>query len=223
MQTIDAITSRWSCRAYLDKPVSREQVQSLLDIARWAPSGVNTQPWQVAVVSGATKQRISDAIIQARESGQKENPDYGYYPPEWNEPYKGRRKATGLALYGALKIERGDAEAQKNAWFNNYRFFGAPVGLFIFIDRQLETGSWVDLGMFIQSLMLAAIDAGLATCPQAALAEYPDIVREALSISAEQKLVAGLSLGYADMAHPVNQYRTEREPVETFSKWYDLD
>lgn len=215
-----AIQQRHACRAFLEKPVSEAQIQHILDIARWAPSGVNTQPWKVAVVQGQKKQDITDALIVAKDSQQQANPDYQYYPSRWNEPYKNRRKDCGLSLYGALEIRREDSEKQKHAWNNNYRFFGAPVGLFVFIDAELAQGSWLDLGMFIQNIMLAAIEEGLATCPQASLADYPDIVRQQLDWPSSDNLVCGISLGYADTEHPVNRYRLDREPLENFSKWY---
>lgn len=221
MDIINAIKSRWSCRAFLDKAIEPELIQQLLDTARWCPSGVNTQPWQVVVLTGNSQQQITAALIAAKEAGQSPNPDYDYYPKQWQEPWKSRRKATGLALYGALQISREDTDRQKEAWYNNYRFFGAPYGLLFFIDEQLSTGSWVDMGMFIQTVMLTAQGLGLATCPQASLAEYPDAVRKVLDIPATQKLVAGISLGYADKDHPVNNYRTEREPVDSFCRWYD--
>jgi nitroreductase len=175
----------------------------------------------VAVVRGQTHQRISEALIAAREAGEKESPDYGYYPEEWFEPYKGRRKATGLALYEALNIRREDTEARIQAWYNNYRFFGAPVGLLVFLDKRLGQGSWIDIGMFLQNIMLAAESEGLATCPQASLAEYPMIVRDILDIDDQMALVCGLSLGYPDPQAAVNGYRTPREPVEAFTRWYD--
>lgn len=221
MDIIDAITSRWACRAYLDKPVSQAQIRQILDSARWAPSGTNAQPWQVAVVSGETKQCISDALIQAREDQIPENPDYDIYPAEWIEPYKSRRKNTGLSLYGALGITKDDPAGRKKAWYNNYRFFGAPVGLLLFVDKDMGKGSWVDMGIFLQNIMLAATGLGLATCPQASLAEYPDKVREILGIPASQQLVAGVALGYPDTQHPVNNYRLEREAVDGFTRWYD--
>lgn len=221
MNVIDAITSRWSCRAYLDQTVSKEHIRQILDTARWAPSGTNIQPWQVAVVTGETKQRITDALIQARDDRQAENPDYIYYPTEWREPYKSRRKHTGLALYGALGIKKADPDSAKKAWNNNYRFFGAPVGLLFFIDNDLNKGSWLDMGMFLQNIMLTATGLGLATCPQFSLAEYPDKVRRILGLPDNQLLMAGMSLGYADKGHPVNNYRLEREAVDNFTRWYD--
>ena len=217
----EAIHQRRSTRAFLDKPVARETIEAILETARWAPSGVNTQPWQVCVLQGETRRRLGEAIIAARDSGQKENPDYQYYPREWVSPYRDRRKACGLAMYQALEIGREDRDKQKAAWYRNYRFFDAPVGLLFLVDAQLEKGSWLDMGMFIQNVMLAAKGFGLDTCPQASLAEYPDIVRQQLDLPADLQVVCGMALGYADPDHPVNRYRLERLAVDEFSHWYN--
>lgn len=220
MDVFDAITGRASTRAFLDQPVSDEQIRTILDAARWAPSGVNIQPWQVMVVRGTTKQRLADALITARAGG-KPNPDYTYYPEQWFDPFKERRKQCGLALYQALEIRREDTERQVEAWNNNYRFFGAPVGLLLFLDRRLGQGAWIDMGMFMQNIMLAARGLGLATCPQASLADYPDVVRTELGVEPELALLGGIALGYADADAAVNGYRTEREPVAGFTRWFD--
>lgn len=212
---------RHSTRAFLDKPVARETITAILDVARWAPSGVNTQPWLVAVVSGAKKEQIGTTLLAARQNKEPERPDYAYYPKQWDEPYKSRRKASGLALYAALGIAKEDTDARLKAWNYNYRFFGAPVGLLFFLDRALSQGSWVDMGMFVENVMLAARAHGLETCPQASLAEYPDLVRGILGMPESRALVCGMALGYADTAHPVNQYRTAREPVSVFTSWHD--
>ena len=221
MDVLEAMRGRKSTRAYLDKPVVRATVESILDAARWAPSGVDSQPWKVAVVTGTTKDRLSSDLLAARTAKQPENPDYAYYPSEWQEPYKSRRKATGLALYRALNIGKDDPLARLKAWNNNYRFFGAPAGLLFFVDRALAQGAWVDMGMFIENVMLAARAHGLDTCPQAALAEYPDIVRGILNFPNTHALVCGMALGYADANAPANSYRTEREPVNAFTTWHD--
>lgn len=157
MDVLEAMRGRKSTHAYLDQPVARATIESILDTARWAPGGVNCQPWQVAVVTGAIKTRIGDELLAARKTGQPENPDDAYYPEDWQEPYKSRRKATGLALYQALKIGKDDAFARLKAWNNNYRFFGAPVGLLFFVDQVLAQGAWVDMGIFIQNVMLARV------------------------------------------------------------------
>lgn len=221
MDILEAMRGRHSTRAYLERGVDAATLRQILDAARWAPSGVNTQPWQVAVVQGAAKQRLSGAILAARAAGATEAPDYRYYPSEWFDPYKERRKRSGLALYRALAIGRDDVEKRQAAWEENYRFFGAPVGLLLFVDRRMSQGSWLDLGMFVQNLMLAARAFGLASCPQASLADYPAIIRHELQMEEPWQLACGLALGYADPHHPVNQYRTEREPVDGFTRWYE--
>lgn len=220
MDVIEAMRGRLSTRAYLDRPVDADTVRAILDAARWAPSGVNAQPWQVAIVTGEIKSRLSTTLLAARQAGQAPRPDYSYYPHDWREPYTSRRKACGIALYRAMNIAKDDSERRLKAWNNNYQFFGAPTGLLFFVDRRLETGSWVDVGMFIQNVMLAARAFGLATCPQASLAEYPDIVRNLLGMSDDAALICGMALGYPDTAAAVNNYRTERETVDSFTRWY---
>ncbi len=217
---IETIKQRHSTRAFLNKPVAPDLVIQLIDAARFAPSGCNTQPWDVAIVQGKTLTRLGNAIIQAREADLPENPDYAYYPPQWREPYKTRRAHCGLALYGAVGIGSQDKQARKEQWYANYHCFGAPVCLLCFIDRDLGKGAWMDYGMFIQNVLLAAMDLGLATCPQASLAEYPDIVRQTLAWPKEQDLLCGIALGYPDKSHAINQYRTEREPTEQFTTWF---
>lgn len=222
LQVLDAIYGRHSTRAFLQTAVPQSTIESILDVARHAPSGANTQPWQVVVVTNPLKDAMGQAIVQARKNGIKENPDYAYYPTEWRDPYKERRKSCGLALYSALHIPKEDTVHREIAWYRNYHFFEAPVGLFFFIDRDLQKGSWIDMGMFIQNVMLAALAHDLDTCPQASLAEYPDIVRGFLlntRISDEQALVCGMALGFADTEHPINQYRTTREPVASFTEY----
>ncbi len=221
MDVLEAMRRRASTRAYLDKPVDRATIETILDAARWAPSGVDAQPWRVAVLTGKTKQSLSEELLAARVAGEPERPDYHYYPQRWQEPYKSRRLACGLALYQALGIGRDDTDRRMKSWNNNYRFFGAPIGLLFFVDRSLAQGSWVDMGMFIENVMLAASAQGLATCPQASIAEYPDIARKLLNISDSQALVCGMALGYADASAAVNHYRTAREAVNSFTTWHE--
>ncbi|HID46679.1 MAG TPA: nitroreductase [Chromatiaceae bacterium] len=221
MNVIEAIESRISTRAYLDKPVGKDRIKKLLDAARWAPSGVNTQPWQVAVVQGEKLRQLSDAFLRRAEAGVKPAPDYAYYPGEWVIPYKARRFRCGMDLYKALGIGREDKEKRRQAALDNYRFFGAPVSLFFFMDKALGKGSWLDMGMFIQSVMLAAREYGLGSCPQASTADYPDVVREKLGVPDQNLLLCGMALGYPDDTHPVNQYRTLREEVDAFTSWFE--
>lgn len=219
MDVITALQQRQATRAFLDRPVEDAQIQALLDAARWTPSGVNMQPWQLAVVRGASLQRLSDALIAAHEAGAGV-PDYRYYPEHWREPYRERRKRCGLALYQALDIQRGEAERQKQAWQDNYRFFGAPLALLLFCDRDLGEGRFIDMGMFMQSLLLAAQAQGLASCPQAALVDYADVVREVLNIEDTLHLVGSIALGYADPNAAANGFRTERMAADEFTRWY---
>jgi len=220
MEVTDAIRNRKSTRAFINKPVSDELINDILECARWAPSGVNSQPWQVAVLTGETKLKVSKVLAKLRADGAKAKQDYEYYPTEIKEPYISRKRACGHALYNAIGIKRNDIEKRKAQWMKNYQGFGSPVTLLFFVDAILEKGSWVDAGMFIQNIMLAARGLGLETCPQAALAEYPDAIRKILNIPNSKKLICGMALGYADYDDPSYQYRTEREPVENFAQWY---
>lgn len=217
----EIIIGRKSVRAFLDKSVEENKIQTILDLARHAPSGVNTQPWQVAVVQGETKKTLDTQLEQAFRSGSKANMDYQYYPKEWFEPFKSRRKACGLKMYGALDISREDKQRQADQWAANYRAFDAPVALFFFLHEGANQGSYLDYGMFLQSVMLAAVEQGLATCPQAALTEYPDIVKSTLQQDSQYLLICGMAMGYENKDAPVNNYRTEREEYSSFTQFFD--
>ena len=221
MKVSDALRARKSTRAFLDREVEREKIERVLKAAGHSPSGVNTQPWQVAVVTGVKKDKLCARMEEAFRSGQKGQMEYQYYPLEWQGVYKERRKACGLQLYSTLQISREDKQRQLDQWAANYRGFDAPVVLFFFIDRIMETGSIFDYGMFYQSVMLAAVEEGLATCPQASLAEYPDIVKQELGYGDETMLLCGMALGYEDTDAVVNSYRTPREELNSFVRFYE--
>lgn len=221
MHVREALLARKSVRAFLNRPVPRAMIEQILDAARHAPSGANTQPWQVAVVSGAHKQALQQQLEHAFEAGIPPHMDYQYYPRHWHSPYRERRQACGLQLYQALGIDRHDRARRRQQWAANYRAFDAPVFLFFFLDAAMEAGSWIDYGMFLQSFMLAAVECGLATCPQAALAEYPDIVRQSLGYQEDTILLCGMALGYENREAAVNHYRTPREDVHTFTRFFD--
>ncbi len=220
MSVSSLIRKRKSCRAYTQQPVDLEVVRSLLETAKWAPSGVNHQPTKVAVLGAETKTRLSKALVEKFDSGAISNPDYEYCPDSWSEAYKNRRKVCGRVLYQTLQVSLEDIEGKKRHKRRNYDFFEAPVGLMIFIEKGMPKGSWLDVGLFIQNFLLAAEDMGLATCAQASFAEYPDVVREVLDLTGVD-IVCGIAVGYEDPTHPVNSYRTERESVENFTSWYD--
>lgn len=220
MNLKELLTSRKSTRAFLDKAVEPQLIEEILSAARHAPSGTNTQPWQVAVVTGDTRLKLTKDMEQAFRDGEKGLMDYQYYPLEWKDPYKGRRRECGLQMYTTLDIKREDKERQLDQWAANFRAFDAPVILFFFMDPVMETGSYLDYGMFLQSVMLAAQDAGLATCPQAALGEYPKIVKEQLGYPENSVLIAGMALGYEDTEALVNSYRTNREEPASFTRYF---
>lgn len=221
MNVIDALQQRKSTRAFLLKPVDKEKIIAILQAARHAPSGTNAQPWQVAVVSGKKKTELAKTMESAfRENGQGAM-DYHYYPLEWHEPFKKRRVTCGAQLYAALDIERHDKERRLEQWVANYRAFDSPVVLFFFLDPTMQKGSFLDFGMFIQSLMLAAVEKGLATCAQASLGQYPELVKDFLGYSRDKILLCGMALGYEDKEAPVNKYRTEREEVEVFTRFFE--
>jgi len=220
MNVIEALKQRKSVRAFLDKAVEKEKITTVLTAAGHAPSGVNTQPWQVAVVMGETKQKLQKQIESSFREGDKGKADYRYYPDQWIEPYKSRRIACGLQMYSTLKVEREDKQGQLNLWAANYRAFDAPVMLLFFMDACMQTGSFIDYGIFLQSIMLAAEEQGLATCPQASLADYPVMIKKTLNYPQDSILVCGMSLGYEDKSALINSYRTQREEISVFTRYY---
>ena len=221
MDVTTALKNRKSVRAFTAQPLEREVIRAILDAARHAPSGVNMQPWEVAVVTGETKRRLDAALEGAFKEGVAPSMAYDYYPKSWEEPFKSRRKACGLQMYGALGITREDQTRQAEQWAANFRAFDAPAVLFCFIDASLATGAFIDCGIFLQSVMLAATERGVATCTQAALAEYAEVVKDLLKIAPDKVLVAGVAMGYEAKEAPINGYRTPREEIENFVTFYD--
>lgn len=219
-----AITSRCSVRQFLPDPVPRRALEDILSVASRAPSGTNMQPWKVHVLGGQAKQKLSEAIVYAHDHHANEHQnEYKYYPSEFPEPYKSRRRKIGWDLYGLLEIERGETDKMHTQHARNYKFFDAPAGLIFTIDRVLEKGSWLDFGMFLQNIMTAARGRGLDTCPQAAFAQYHRIIREQLAIPESEVVVCGMAIGQADNSARVNTLVTERVPVSEFAKFIDFD
>lgn len=221
MKVADALKARQSIRAFLPKAVDKATIEDILNLAGHAPSGTNTQPWRVAVVTGLSKEKLQTAMENAFRAGEPKAMEYKYYPDNWMSPYIERRRACGLQMYSTLDIKREDKQRQLDQWAANYRAFDAPVMLLFFIDKVMETGSYMDYGMFLQSIMLAAVEKGLGTCPQAALGEFPTIVKEQLGYSDNEVLIGGMALGYPDIDALVNTYRTPREPVGNYTKFFD--
>jgi len=217
----EVIRSRCSIRAFLPDPVDDATIKEILELASCAPSGTNTQPWKVYVVRGPQRDQLCDEIETAFLTGADYREEYSYAPDSWGEPYDRRRRACGWGLYGVLGIEKGDKERMKTQHARNFRFFDAPVGMFITIDRKLKLGSWLDIGLFLQTLMLAARGMGLDSCPQQAFARYHEIIQKRLAIPADEMVVCGLALGRANVRAPINQFVPDREPVEAFARFVD--
>lgn len=217
-----ALLERKSVRAFLNKPVAHDDIVKILSYASHAPSGTNTQPWEVAVVTGNKKSELEKLLVKQFRDGIKSRMDYNYYPVDKMPiSLQARRVACGLQMFQALDIKREDKEKRMAQWEKNYTSFGAPVSLYFFADPKLEKGSFIDYGMFLQSIMLMATSLSIATCPQASLAEQPHIVKSALGYPDDIILVCGMALGYEDKTDIVNSYRTPREEVSTFTKFFD--
>lgn len=214
----DAITSRRSVRAFLDRPVPRETVERILRVAARAPSGTNMQPWKAYVATGERLAAVSAAAL-AQHDRLDFDQDYKYYPDAFFEPYRTRRKTVGVGLYALLGIEKGDVPAMHAQHGRNFRFFDAPVGMIFTMDRRMEIGSWLDLGMFLQNIMVAARGRGLDTCPQAAFAGVHGAIRPVLGIPDGEIVVCGMAMGWADEDAVENGLRTERAGLEEFVVW----
>ena len=219
-----AIVSRRSIRAFLPTPVSPEEIHAILDVARYAASGMNTQPWRVHVLTGAAKERLT-AVIAAVDNDDDVTATlvepYHYYPLEWLPPYVDRRRKVGWDMYGLLGIAKGDKARMHAQHGRNYRFFDAPVGLIFTVNRVLQAGSLMDYGMFLQSLMVAARARGLDTCPQVAFTKFHKVIHAELGIPDTEMVVCGMSLGHADPACIENTLLTERESVDSFSTYHE--
>ncbi len=214
----EAMMSRRSVRAFLPTPVDEATIRDILEVAARAPSGTNMQPWKIHVVTGETKVRLSEAVLA--EAARHEKPawdEYRYYPEQFFEPYLTRRRKVGFGLYNLLGIQKREVERMRAQHDRNFVFFDAPVGMIFTIDRRLEMGSWIDYGMFLQSIMIAARGRGLHTCAQAAFAPYHRQIRPVLGISDDDIVVCGMALGYEDESKPENHLRTDREPVDGFA------
>ncbi len=227
--TVDqAITSRFSCRAFTRQEVSQEQLTEILNVARQAASGTNTQPWKVYVLRGRAKDALidkacaaHDAIYANPEVATQYRDEYDYYPTKWVSPYIDRRRDNGWGLYSVLGIVKGDKDKMHAQHQRNYRFFDAPVGMMFTVNHNMGRGSLVDYGMFLQNIMVAARARGLHTCAQGAWNGFAGIIKPHVGASTDEMLVCGMALGYADESDKVNSYRPARVPAQEFTTWLE--
>jgi len=220
----DAITSRHSVRAFLDTPVATQTIKDILTIASRAPSGTNTQPWKVYVVTGKKRAEMIDRVCTAQielfqkpELAEQYQETFAYYPETWISPFIDRRRENGWGLYGLLGIQKGEKEKMAAQQLRNYQLFDAPVALCFTVNKAMGIGSKMDISMMIQNVMVAAKARGLDTCPQAAWNHFHPIVLDVLDAPEDEELVCTVALGYADPDHIVNSFITPREPVENFT------
>ena len=221
MHALEAIATRRSVRAFRPDPVPLEVVREILEVSARAPSGTNMQPWKARVVTGAARERLTRAALAAGANGAALKAEYKYYPDRFPEPYLSRRRKVGWDLYGLLGIQRGEKEKMRAQHARNQMFFDAPVGIIFSVDRVLEIGSWLDYGMFLENVMVAARSFGLHSCPQVAWTPYHEVVREVLGMPEEEVVVCGMALGYEDEDAIENSLRTERAPLSDWVCFHD--
>lgn len=213
MNVSDAVAQRSSIRAFTDQPVATGLIEEILEKSARAPSGGNVQPWRVYVLNHDSMERFK-AFCMTRTA--PEQPEYDIYPQGLTEPYRSSRFKVGEDMYALLGIEREDKAGRIKRLMENYQFFGAPAGLFCYIDRQMGPPQWSDLGMFLQTFMLLAEEAGLSTCAQEAWATRPETVAGFLKPPEELMLFCGMAIGYKDPDAPVNKLVSDRVPLKNF-------
>lgn len=215
MDVWEAVAGRRSTRAFLDQPVERPLLERALAAAGRAPSGGNLQPWQVAIVTGQAKDDLVASVRQRMASGgAMPQAEYPVYPPSLWSPYRERRFTNGEQLYAALGIPREDKAARLMQFARNWEFFGAPVGGFLLVDRGMGAPQWADLGAFLQTFLLLLEAEGVSACPQEAWSAHHDLVAEAIGMSSDLMVFCGIAIGYADPSAPVNQWTSDRAPLE---------
>ena len=219
MELLEGIKTRKSYRAFKTTPVPEETMRNILGAAIQSPSSANTQPWEVAVVSGKKRDELSKKLNELAKAGTAANRDMPT-PATWPPELDKRFKEHGEGRYLALGIERGDTQRRQEVNLLNYDFYGAPCALFLFIDKALTSSSLYDMGLFTQTIPLAAHSFGLGTCPQASVAGYPDAIRDVLGIPSSKLLVIGIAIGYPDMDAQFNTYQSNRVGMDTFTQWY---
>ena len=220
MELLEGIETRVSFRAFQPTAIPKETIERVLQAASKSPSYTNTQPWEVAVVTGRKKEELSRIIHEMAESGTAPHPDLAA-PKVWPAELERRFREHGARRFKAIGIERENEQQRKELRLLNFKFYGAPCVLFLFMDSTLTSWSVFDMGLFTQTLALAAHSFGLGTCLQASIANYPDAVREFLGIPKTKLLVLGISIGYPDLEAPINAYQSSRVSLQDFVRWCD--
>jgi nitroreductase len=219
MSVTEAVNARRSTRAFLDKPVAPELLRQIFATASRSPSGGNLQPWHAYVMAGKVLEDLKEKVRETRKAGGREGLEYMIFPNPLGDVFNARRRKCGEDLYAAIGVPREDKAGRDFQFARNYEFFGAPVGVIFAIDRQFGHAQWVHMGMFIQTVMLVAQEAGLATCAQEAWAGMHKTVGNHLGLPPEQMVYCGLALGYADDAHPINGFTTDRMPLDELAQF----
>jgi nitroreductase len=220
MELEEVIRSRYSCRKFLPEPVPRRTIEKILDLAQQTPSWCNVQPWQVLLVSGEAIEKFRSKLYAHAAQASPTKPDFSF-PLRYAGVYRERRKVCGVQLYQALGIVREDKASAAEQSLENFRFFGAPHVALITTEEELGVYGAVDCGLYVSNFMLAAQNLGVASIAQAALASYPDFMRDHFGLPPKRKFVCGISFGYADPAHPINTYRTARATEAESTTWIE--
>ena len=216
MNLNELIKSRYSVRSFTDDTVDIETIREILEISSNAPSGGNIQPWKVYVVTGKTKEKLIKKALSNFDNGVQEKIEYDIYPRPLDEKYKRRRSECARDMYTALSIKQDDTELRLSQIRENFKFFGAPVGMIVTIDKAFAENGWGHVGMFIQNICLSAVDNDMGTCLQESWSIYPETVKDVLNIPDNEVVWCGIALGYPNKDHPINNYRTSRESIEKF-------
>jgi nitroreductase len=214
MKVSEAVESRQSIREYLEKPVDNNIIKEILEKSARAANGGNLQPWKICVIN---KESMKDFLKQQSEWTEPETSAYDIYPPKLKEPYRTSRYELGEQMYSLLGIEREDKEGRFMQVLRNFEFFGAPAAIFCFVDKQMGPPQWSDLGMFLQTFMLLAQEAGLDTCAQEAWSMKQESVSDFFKVDSETMVFCGMAIGYKDTDATINQLRSERRPIDDWA------
>ena len=219
MNILDAIKARQSIRSFKNQDVSREIIEKILEISKYAPSGGNTQPWKIYILNKKMMKKLESSVLNNLDNGLSETPNFNIYPQPMSEHLKNRVKECGRLMYGALEIGKDDVEGRLNQLKQNFSFFAAPVGMLVTVEKEVDSNGWGHVGHFIQNICLSSMEFGLGTCLQESWSMYPETVQKIVDFSDSEILWCGIALGYPNKDHVINNYRTPREDLENFTKF----